>query len=315
MEQTENNVCANNDCGSISFDISDHQLIWHRCLECNNKKSIKNFIGTDKVFALLFDDKTLLLWGDLMNTNSDNSQQEVDPQTGEETKPQQENSQIFTTKKACAELDEQGNVTTSGHQYYGGDSTAVEQELHNITDIVSNDWAFAAITQDKRVVTWGYKDFGGDSQSVQEQLTDVFHVASTGFSFAALKNTGQIVTWGDIIYTEEHIGENVTDAEKILSELNSSGGLGGNSGEVSQLLQEQEQEVKQIVSTHMAFAAHKVDISNGNESIVVWGNHFNGGTFHLGQYYLLEGIASVTYEEESLIIVNVNGDVIGVPAP
>ncbi|PNK04704.1 Calx-beta domain-containing protein, partial [Cylindrospermopsis raciborskii] len=40
-----------------------------------------------------------------------------------------------------------------------------------VTQIFSNDGAFAALKSDGSVVTWGYSDWGGDSSSVSSQLT------------------------------------------------------------------------------------------------------------------------------------------------
>ena len=322
MTQTENSTCDNEGCGSVYFDESGHQLNWHRCPVCNNKKTLKNIIGTDQAFALLFDDNVLLLWGNLKkpNTegtegteNTEDSQQEDTQAATEETASKPGNSTLYYTKKGFAELDAQGNVTTWGHEHYGGDSSEAQQKLHHITDIASTNWAFAAVTEDKQVVTWGYKDFGGDSQSVQDQLTDIIEVVGAGYAFAARTSNGKVVTWGELIYTKAHIGENIPDAEQLLEKLNSTGGLGGNSDKVADFLQ---QGITQVVATDMAFAAHKVDISNDNdnESVVVWGNHYGGGTFQLGQYYLLKDIASVSYENKCLVIINVEGEVVDVPA-
>ncbi len=320
MIEPVNNACAFEDCGAVKFDKSDHQLSWQPCPVCKNKKTLKKLIGTGHVFGLLFDDNHLFLWGNFAKVNEDNQKEQQQKEEQQEAMQQEamqqeetstaKNSNIFTTEKAFAQIDDKGNVTTWGHKQFGGDSTEVQQELHHITHIKSTDAAFAAITNDKRVVTWGYKDFGGDSQTVQVQLTDVIQISASGFSFAALKDNGEVITWGHLIYTKAHIGADTPDGDKILEELNSGGGTGGDSDEVSDLIQ---QEVVQVVATHMAFAAHKVNETNGNESIVVWGNHYYGGTFQSGQMCLFKNIASVGYEDERLIIRNVEGGEVSFP--
>ena len=355
MIETENNVCTNDNCGLVVVDESGFKLSWQPCCECNNKKSVKKFIGTDKAFVLLFNDNSLILWGDLTNIHSDSEDDDGESDTSQEeqvTEPEFDplNGDVYVTEKAFAQIDDQGNVTTWGHENFGGDSTAVQEQLQHITHIASTDWAFAALTESMDVVTWGYKDFGGDSQKVQDQLTDVITISATGHSFAAIKNNGQVVTWGDFIYTKEHIGEDVPDTdtdtdtdsdeneeevselepEALLEELNSSGGFGGNCDEVSDWLQEG---VIQVVSTNMAFAAHQINIIlvndnlndnlNDNESIVVekivdesiviWGHHYSGGSFKLAQYVEMEDIDSVIYENKCLIILDIEGAEVTVP--
>ncbi|MBA4450408.1 hypothetical protein FHK94_12880, partial [Cylindrospermopsis raciborskii CS-506_D] len=64
-----------------------------------------------------------------------------------------------------------------------------------VTQIFSNDEAFAALKSDGSVVTWGDSSFGGDSSSVSSRLTSgVTQIFSTGYAFAALKSDGSVVT-------------------------------------------------------------------------------------------------------------------------
>ncbi|MEE6160542.1 Calx-beta domain-containing protein [Cylindrospermopsis raciborskii DSH] len=54
----------------------------------------------------------------------------------------------------------------------GGSSSSVSSSLTSgVTQIFSNDSAFAALKSDGSVVTWGYSFYGGDSSSVSSQLT------------------------------------------------------------------------------------------------------------------------------------------------
>ena len=116
-----------------------------------------------------------------------------------------------------------------------------------VTQIYSNEGAFAALKSDGSVVTWGASESGGNSSSVSSRLTSgvtqIFSTCSSG-AFAALKSDGSVVTWG------------------------SSGG-GGDSSSVSSRLTSG---VTQIFSNGWAFAALKSD-----GSVVTWGSSDGGG--------------------------------------
>ena len=71
-------------------------------------------------------------------------------------------------------------IVTWGNPYYGGDSSAVQDQLKNIRQIRSTRYAFAAILADGTVATWGQPDYGGDSSRVQHQLRNVQQFFSTG---------------------------------------------------------------------------------------------------------------------------------------
>ena len=52
-----------------------------------------------------------------------------------------------------------------GDADYGGDSSAVQDQLRNVQQIQANRFAFAAIRADGSVITWGYSRNGGDRTS------------------------------------------------------------------------------------------------------------------------------------------------------
>lgn len=64
-------------------------------------------------------------------------------------------------------------MITWGDPDWGGDSKAVENELHDIVKIYSNDFAFAALRKDGKVITWGASDVGGDSSKVADKLNNI----------------------------------------------------------------------------------------------------------------------------------------------
>lgn len=107
---------------------------------------------------------------------------------------------IFSTSRAYAVLKHDDTVVTWGNTEEGGDSSAVSDQLINVTAIYSTDKAFAALKSDGSVVTWGDSDYGGDSSDVAAQLNGtipVTQIYSNTRSFAALRSDGSVITWGD----------------------------------------------------------------------------------------------------------------------
>ena len=112
----------------------------------------------------------------------------------------------FENMNAFAALREDGSVVTWGYSYWGGNSSAVADELNGDVDVVqvfSTNYAFAALREDGSVVTWGYSSWGGNSSAVSDELNgavDVVQVFSTDLAFAALREDGSVVTWGGSDY-------------------------------------------------------------------------------------------------------------------
>ena len=80
---------------------------------------------------------------------------------------------------------------TWGDSNWGGDSSAVSDDLENITRLYSNEAAFAAVKSDGLVVTWGNDSFGVDSPSVSAELMNINEIYSTQTAFAAVKDQEQ----------------------------------------------------------------------------------------------------------------------------
>ena len=70
--------------------------------------------------------------------------------------------QIQATSQAFAAILEDGSVVTWGPADFGGDSSAVRDQLKGVQQIQATSQAFAAILGDGSVVTWGPADRGGD---------------------------------------------------------------------------------------------------------------------------------------------------------
>ena len=105
--------------------------------------------------------------------------------------------QICSTTNAFAFVKADGSVVAWGPADWGGDSSAVREQLADVRHVYSTRGAFAAVKADGSVVTWGPAFSGGDSTAVREQLADVRHVYSTEAAFAAVNADGSVVVWGD----------------------------------------------------------------------------------------------------------------------
>ena len=67
----------------------------------------------------------------------------------------------------AAILGDASNVTW-GSPAYGGDSSAVQDQLQNVQQIQATHSSFAAIRADGSVIAWGETEAGGDSSAIQE---------------------------------------------------------------------------------------------------------------------------------------------------
>ena len=59
-------------------------------------------------------------------------------------------------------------MVTWGYENWGGDSSAVRDQLKGVQQIQAAREAFAAILEDRSVITWGYGRDGGDSSKVRD---------------------------------------------------------------------------------------------------------------------------------------------------
>ena len=94
----------------------------------------------------------------------------------------------------------ESTIVTWGGADFGGDSSAVRDQLKGVQQIQSAGRAFAAILEDGSVVTWGNARCGGDSSAVQDQLKGVQQIQASGEAFAAILKDGSVVTWGSALY-------------------------------------------------------------------------------------------------------------------
>eukprot|EP00439_Symbiodinium_sp_Y106_P080548 s955_g19.t1 len=120
----------------------------------------------------------------------------------------------------------------------------LEEELHDVQQLVATRFAFAALLGNGTVVTWGKAAFGGRGK--QEQLKRVELLRASMGAFAAIRDDGTVVAWG----------------------LPSAGGDAGP-------VQHQLQHVRDIAAASTGFAALLAD-----GAVVTWG--LNGRAFPHG---------------------------------
>ncbi|MDB9786496.1 hypothetical protein OAB57_00175 [Bacteriovoracaceae bacterium] len=103
---------------------------------------------------------------------------------------------IVSNGSAFAALQNDKTVLTWGNIEYGGDSSSVQEVLHDVKKIYTTLGAFAALKEDGTVVTWGHASYGGDSSIVAEGLTDIKEIHTTNQEFLAVRNDRTFVYWG-----------------------------------------------------------------------------------------------------------------------
>ncbi|OLQ01462.1 hypothetical protein AK812_SmicGene15784 [Symbiodinium microadriaticum] len=184
---------------------------------------------------------------------------------------------IQARKGAFAAILGDGSVVTWGKATFGGDSSAVQEQLRDVQQIHASDNVFAAILGDGSVVTWGCADDGGDSSAVQEQLQDVQQIQASEYAFAAILGDGSVVTWGDLYGGDSTaVQQQLRDVQQIQASVGAFAAIRGDGSVVtwgdadcggdSSAVQEQLRDVQQIQASHSAFAAIRSD-----GSVVTWG--------------------------------------------
>ena len=72
---------------------------------------------------------------------------------------------------------------TWGDADFGGDSSAVQDQVKGVQQIQATGQAFAAILKDGSVVTWGSAIDGGDSSALRGQFKGVQPIQANGAVF------------------------------------------------------------------------------------------------------------------------------------
>jgi alpha-tubulin suppressor-like RCC1 family protein len=183
---------------------------------------------------------------------------------------------FVSTLSAFATIDANKNVLAWGASANGGiiqtssikvriGNATTGEFLSNITNVYSNNQAFAAVDASKNVYVWGSSSFGGMNENFATQLrignaitgellTNITNVYSTQGAFAAVDTSNNVYVWGQSFSG----GINTGFATRVRIANATTGIFLSN--------------LTKIYSTSSAFAA--VDTSN---NVYVWGNSSNGG--------------------------------------
>eukprot|EP00439_Symbiodinium_sp_Y106_P061737 s1045_g9.t1 len=235
-------------------------------------KNVKQIQASQSAYAAILANGTMVSWGASCSLG-DRAVYEL-----------QEVRQVHAGQNAFAALLADGSVVTWGNPAYGGDCSAVQDQLRDVKQIQAARLAFAAILAKGSVVTWGSAGHGGDSLFVQDRLQNVQQVQASHNAFAALLPDGSVVTWGatdsggDSISVQNRL-RNVQQIQANMhafAAILADGSLvtwghaeyGGNSDAV----QGQLKNVQQVQASDLAFAAILAD-----GSIVTWGHARYGG--------------------------------------
>ena len=234
--------------------------------------------GGAAAFAALKKDGSVVVWGDERSGGKIGTKREGLANI----------VKIASTKSAFAALRENGSVTAWGNSYHGGSllivnpfqttkSTPVNQALQSdVTEIYSNDMAFAALKSDGSVVTWGSSYQGGDSSTISNFLNNVVEIIPSYNGFAALRNDGIVVSWGEWLEPPYDTAPIHADVKKVVGNGVGAYAALKNDGSVvtwGNMLdrgRDLQSGVVDIHADHDSFAALKAD-----GSVVSWGDRFN----------------------------------------
>ncbi|TRX54930.1 hypothetical protein [Thalassomonas sp. M1454] len=204
--------------------------------------NIEHIYTTDFVFAALKKDKTLLIWGEPAFSIEPfvNITQVITSNAGLIITDEDNNSRFLGYKDSLDDysvlddlkqpmklfrkgllspitvISETGEVTTAGRASEGGDSSSVQDKLHDIDYIVDSGSALTAFTKQKTAFSWGRFSYQSEYFNVTDKLIDLKKVIGDSGMFAALTQDGNVIMWGEIVPIHHHkLLALITAAEKL----------------------------------------------------------------------------------------------------
>jgi hypothetical protein len=268
---------------------------------CSDQSSlvIPTVFNTDKAFALLKHNGSVVAWGDSATGGSAPSDLS-------------DVIEIFSNPVAFVALKKDGTAVPWGDASKGGSflPTFIPGEdpdtLDNIKSVTGSFGAFAALKTDGTVIAWGDATYGGVIPSrIKNLLVDIAEVVSTDRYFAARSTNGEIFIWGNgaISYDKFDVNKDgsITAGDALFvnnrlldasyhsaADVDRSGGVTALdallvSNQIGQIPPYDSgfTNVKKIYSNKHAFAFLKND-----GSVFVWGDENKGGNTGINQQYL-----------------------------
>lgn len=299
-ENLTENCCLSKPFSSFNEGLSSCEKIEL----CPDQSSlvIPTVFNTDKAFALLKHDGSVVAWGDTATggfTPSDLS----------------DVIEIFSNPVAFVALKKDGVAVPWGDPFRGGSfvPTSIPGEdldtLDNIKSVIGSAGAFAAIKTDGTVVAWGDAAYGGViPSSIKSLLVNIVEIVSTDRHFAARDKDGEIFIWGngEIAWDKRDVNQSgdVTaydatiivnwiadlgfyhsaydvDRSGTVTPLDASLVVGSISDGFQPPYDSGFTGVKKIYSNKHAFA-----FLTGENKVFVWGDFTKGGNTGINQQYL-----------------------------
>lgn len=137
--------------------------------------------STNSAFAALKSDGSISVWGDSSNGGSN-----APTGTGF--------TKIFSTATAFAAIKSDGSVSVWGDSNNGGSGAPTGT---GFTKIFSNETTFVGLNTDGSVTAWGggaNSEFGASGAPT---TSDILTIIPSQYAFTAIKTDGSVVTWGD----------------------------------------------------------------------------------------------------------------------
>jgi hypothetical protein len=148
--------------------------------------NIRALASTYRAYAAIKTDASgagVVLWGDASGGGFNNTSANISSNV----------QTIASSENAFSAIKTNGDAVAWGYTYYPNsiDTTAIQSQLVDVTEIIATRRAFSALKEDGSVISWGDDQYGGSQTipaSVVNQLKfGIINVASNRGAFAAFK--------------------------------------------------------------------------------------------------------------------------------
>ena len=214
---------------------------------------------------------------------------------------------------ACIVGTYSATVVAWGNSLTGGEPLRYlkPSDLENVTTLVGNAGAFAALRDDGTVISWGKDSYGGDSSTVAKLLAGgASKIVSTTRNFGALLKSGRFVVWGGFSYNPDpYMMSGVADvftspSSFMCVETEGTIGIISRDDRYRYVEANYKSPFKKVFSNDDAFAALT---ANGN--INCWGDPNSGGNTTTVDSYLHD-VVSVLVGPSSFAAIRDDGKVV-----
>ena len=230
--------CKPNDPSESSNETNGNSL--------NKTIKIKSIVATEKAFAALREDGTVISWG-----NSDyggNSSSKADKLVSVKD--------IKASDRAFIALKTDGSIVVWGASNFG--SAIPSNILSNLKSGVEEIWAtsrgFTVRKGNGQLYSWGNVLFDSNEKNKYVELTQIKSVYPNTHCFSSVSNDGTIQYWGDKCISDEADSNNHKPKLKVVSQPDKSIGI------------------KEVSFTDYGFSALMND-----GSVIFWGHKYYGG--------------------------------------